>query len=396
MTWKDPVVILEALRTPIGSFQSSLQKLSAPELASVVVRGLLYTTGLPKHSIDEIIMGCVLQAGLGQAPARQVVFKSGLSEKTVATTLNKVCGSGMKAVMAGASQLLTGESNAIIAGGMESMSNAPLFIKRPGRKEDPPLHPTYGDHLFYDGLEDAYNKGTSMGVFAERLAEKYKFSREDQDAFAKHSVEKAQKATVDGLFEREIVPLVLKAGDQVEEVSSDEPVGRVSVEKIPSLKPVFLPEGTITAASASAITDGAAAVLLMRESEAKKWGLTPRARIVGYASAGVEPQWFTLAPIDAIKNLLTKIKWSLDEVDLFEINEAFAVVALAAQRDLGIPDAKLNVHGGSCALGHPLGASGARIIVTLLNALESRDLKKGVASLCIGGGEGVAIAIERI
>jgi acetyl-CoA C-acetyltransferase len=396
MTLKDPVVILEALRTPIGSFQSSLQKLSAPDLAAIVVRGLLYTTGLPKHSIDEIIMGCVLQAGLGQSPARQVAFKADLLEKTVGTTINKVCGSGMKAVMVAANQLLTGESKAIIAGGMESMSNAPFFIKRPGRKEEPPLHPTYMDHLFHDGLEDAYDQGTSMGVFAEKLAEKYRFSRKDQDAFAKSSVEKAQRATADNLFEREIIPIVLKSGDQTEEVSSDEPVGRINVEKIPSLKPAFMENGTITAASASAITDGAAGLLLMRESEAKKWGLTPRARIVGYASAGVKPEWFTLGPIDAIKTLLERIKWTMDKVDLFEINEAFAVVAMATQRDLGIPDSKLNVHGGACALGHPIGASGARIIVTLLNALEARGLQKGIASLCIGGGEGVAMAIERI
>ena len=393
---KDPVVILEGLRTPIGSFQSSLKKLSAPDLAAVVVRGLIYTMGLPKHSIDEIIMGCVLQAGLGQSPARQVVFKAGLAEKTLGTTLNKVCGSGMKAVIMGANQLLTGESKSVIAGGMESMSHAPLFITRPGKKEEPPLSPVYMDHLFHDGLEDAYEKKTSMGIFAERLAKKYGFSREEQDDFAKHSVEKAKKATVDGFFEREIIPIVLKAGDEMGEVDIDETVDRINVEKIPSLKPAFMENGTITAASASALADGAAGLLLMRASEATKWGLTPRARIVGYASAGVEPQWFGLAPIDAIKNLLAKIKWSMDEVDLFEINEAFAVVAMAAQRDLGIPNEKLNIYGGACALGHPLGASGARIIVTLLNALEARGLKKGIASLCVGGGEGVAMAIEMI
>ena len=392
---KDPVVIVEALRTPMGSFQSSLRTLSAPDLAAVVVRGLLYTTGLPKHAIDEIIMGCVLQAGIGQAPARQVVIKAGLSEKTRATTVNKVCGSGMKALMIGVGQLLTGESQTIIAGGMESMSRAPLFIKRPGLKESPPSAPEYLDHLFHDGLEDAYEKGTSMGVFAELLAEDYGFSREAQDAFAIQSLKKAQAAVSEGLFEREVIPIVLTTKDQSEELCSDEPVARAKLEKIPHLKPAFKENGTITAASASAIADGAAGLLLMRESEAKKWGLTPRARIVGYASSGVKPQWFTRAPIDAIKSLLSKIHWSSDEVDLYEINEAFAVVAMAAQRDLDIPDEKINVHGGACALGHPLGASGARIVVTLLNALESRNLKKGIASLCIGGGEGVAIAIER-
>ncbi len=395
MTLKDPIVIVEALRTPIGSFQSSLQKLSAPDLAAVVVRGLMYTTGLPKHSIDEILMGCVLQTGIGQSPARQVAFKAGLLETTRATTLNKVCGSGMKAIMTGVNQLLTGESKIIIAGGMESMSRAPLFIKRPGRKEEPPLHPDYMDHLFHDGLEDAYEKGTSMGIFAERLAEKYGFSREMQDAFAIHSVEKAQAASKNGLFEREIVPIVLKIGDETIDIIEDEPISRAKIDKIPHLKPAFKENGTITPATASAITDGAAGLLLMRQSEATKRGFKVRARIVGQASAGMEPQWFTLAPIEAMKNLLGHIKWSVADVDLFEINEAFAVVAMAAQRDLHIPDEKLNVHGGACALGHPIGASGARIVVTLLNALEARSLKKGVASLCIGGGEGIALGIER-
>lgn len=396
MSKKDPIVIVEALRTPIGSFQSKLQKLTATDLGSVVLRGLMHMTGLEKDAVDEVIMGNVLQAGAGQAPARQVVMKAGLAESTGATTLNKVCGSGMKTIMMGASQIMAGDADIVIAGGMESMSNAPFFIKRPGRKEEPPKDPQYQDHLFHDGLHDAYVKGTPMGLYAEEVVEKYGFTREEQDQFAIQSVTKAQQATKERLFEREVVPIVLKVGETGEEIVVDEPTERAKLEKIPQLRPAFKEEGTITAASASSITDGAAAVLLMRESEAKKRGFTPRARILESASAGLEPKWFTLAPIDAIKKVLEKVKWSAADVDLYEINEAFAVVAMAAQKDLNIPDEKLNVHGGACALGHPIGASGARILVTLINALEAQEKKRGVASLCIGGGEGVAMAIELV
>lgn len=392
---KDPIVIVEALRTPMGSFQSAFQKLSAVDLATVTVRGMLHMTELHKGAVSEVIMGNVLGAGLKQAPARQVALRAGLPDMTNATTVNKVCGSGMKAVMMGASQILTGESSVVIAGGMESMSNAPLFIKRPPKKTPPPAEPHYEDHLFYDGLFDAYASKTPMGMFAEATAEKYGFSREDQDAFTIHSVEKAQKATKERLFEREIVPIQLKSADTVENFDVDEPVQRAKLDKIPELKPVFKPDGTITAANASGLTDGAAALMLMRESEAAKHGLAPRARIVGYTSAGLEPKWFTLAPIEATKKLFEKIGWHGKDVDLYEVNEAFAVVAMAAMKDLHIVPEKFNVHGGACALGHPLGASGARVLVTLLNALEALNLKRGVASLCIGGGEGVAMAIER-
>ena len=393
---KDPIVIVEALRTPIGSFQSTLKSLKATDLGAVVVRGLMHMTDLPKDAVDEVIMGSVLQAGQGQAPARQVVMKAGLSESTSAITLNKVCGSGMKAVMMGASQILAGESSVVIAGGMESMSNAPFFIDRPGRKEAPPADPDYKDHMFHDGLHDAYVKGTSMGIYAEEAVAKYKFTRDQQDAFAVQSVTKAKEAARDRLFEREIVPIVLKMGEEGMDISTDEPIERAKLEKIPQLKPAFKEDGTITAATASAITDGAAGLLLMRASEAKKRGLEPRAKIVSYAAAGLEPKWFTLAPIDAITKVMERAKWSAKDVDLYEINEAFAVVAMAAQKDLGIPDDKLNVHGGACALGHPIGASGARILVTLINALKARKAKRGIASLCIGGGEGVAMAVELV
>lgn len=395
MSQKDPIVIVEALRTPMGSFQASLSTLSAVHLGTAVVRALMFMTGLPKDAITEVIMGNVLQAGEGQAPARQVALQAGLLHTTNATTVNKVCGSGMKALMMGCHQLLAGEASLIIAGGMESMSRAPLFITRPPRKESPPADPVFLDHLFHDGLQDAYQKGTPMGIFAEETALKYGFSREDQDAFATHSVEKAQLAARTGAFDREIVPLVLKEGETSREIRTDEPVERARIEKIPLLRPAFREDGTITAASSSALTDGASALLLMRESEAKKRGLSPRARIIGSSSFGVEPQWFTLAPIGAIRTLLNKVNWKVEDVDLYEVNEAFAVVAMAAQRELGIADHKLNVFGGACALGHPIGASGARLITTLLNALEQKNQHRGIASLCIGGGEAVAMAIER-
>jgi acetyl-CoA C-acetyltransferase len=392
---KDPIVIVEAVRTPMGSFQSSLKDLSAVHLGTAAVRALLHMTNLPKEAVSEVIMGSVLQAGQGQAPARQVALKSDLPFSVGATTVNKVCGSGMKAVMMGANQIMAEDATVVIAGGMESMSQAPFFIKRPGKKELPPKDPIYLDHLFHDGLHDAYQKGTPMGIFAEATAEKYGFSRHDQDAFATRSVEKAKDAAKQGHFEREIVPLVLKTGDETKTLSSDESVERAKVEKIPELRPAFKENGTITAASASALTDGASAMMIMRESTAKANGLTPRARIVGFTSFGQAPEWFTLAPIGAIKSLLNKVGWKSEDVDLYEINEAFAVVAMAAQKDLGIPDHKLNIHGGACALGHPIGASGARLLTTLISALETHQLNRGVASLCIGGGEAVAMAVER-
>jgi acetyl-CoA C-acetyltransferase len=392
---KDPVVIVEALRTPMGSYLSSLTRLSATDLGAVVVRGTMFMTNLGPNDIDEVIMGCVLSAGAGQAPARQVVLKAGLSNETTATTVNKVCGSGMRAVMMAVNQILGGESEVVLAGGMESMSNAPLLVKRPGKKEEPDFS-EYKDHLFWDGLYDAYKKGTPMGEFAEATAEKYKFSRKDQDDFTIESVKRAQNYMDSEGYIREVVPLSVKEGNEIKEINKDEPVERAKIEKIPDLKPVFKKEGTITAANASGITDGAAVLLLMRESVAKKYKLKPRAKIVAQTSVAREPEWFTVAPSKAIKSVLDKAGWAKKDVDLFEINEAFAVVPMAVMQDLGVSHDKVNVHGGACAMGHPIGASGARVLVTLLNALEQKKLKKGIASVCIGGGEATAMAIEVI
>lgn len=392
---KDPVVIVEALRTPMGSYLSSLRRLSATDLGAVAVRGTLFMSDLRPNDIDEVIMGCVLSAGVGQAPARQVVIKAGLSNETPATMVNKVCGSGMRAVMMGTTQILAGESDVVLAGGMESMSNAPLLVKRPGKKEDPNFS-EHKDHLFWDGLYDAYKKGTPMGDFAEATAEKYKLSREDQDNFTIESVKRAQTYMKSNGYTREVIPISVKEGEEVKEINKDEPVERAKIEKIPDLKPVFKKDGTITAANASGLTDGAAVLLLMRESMAKKYKLKPRAKIIAQATAAREPEWFTVAPTKAIKSVLDKANWSKKDVDLFEINEAFSVVPMAVMQDLDIPHDKVNIHGGACAMGHPIGASGARILVTLLNALENKKLKKGIASICIGGGEATAMAIEVI
>lgn len=392
---KDPVVIVEALRTPMGSYLSSLKRLSATDLGAVAVRGTLFMSDLRPNDIDEVIMGCVLSAGVGQAPARQVVIKAGLLNETPATMVNKVCGSGMRAVMMGTTQILAGESDVVLAGGMESMSNAPLLVKRPGKKEDPNFS-EHKDHLFWDGLYDAYKKGTPMGDFAEATAEKYKLSREDQDNFTIESVKRAQTYMKSNGYTREVIPISVKEGEEVKEINKDEPVERAKIEKIPDLKPVFKKDGTITAANASGLTDGAAVLLLMRESMAKKYKLKPRAKIIAQATAAREPEWFTVAPTKAIKSVLDKANWSKKDVDLFEINEAFSVVPMAVMQDLDIPHDKVNIHGGACAMGHPIGASGARILVTLLNALENKKLKKGIASICIGGGEATAMAIEVI
>ncbi len=391
----DPIVIVEALRTPIGSFQGDLQRLSAPELGSAALTSMLALTGLDRTQVDEVIMGCVLPAGLGQGPARQVVMGSGLGLHTKATLVNKVCGSGMQAVILGALQLMQGDSEVIVAGGMESMSNAPLLKKRPPKGRDPePNH--YADHLFLDGLEDAYNKNTSMGIFAEKTAERYGFTRKQQDEYAIRSLTRAQEATTKGYFASEVVPILIQTPEETKEIVEDGGVKRGNAEKIPLLKPAFKEHGTVTAASSSSLSDGAAVLLLMKESKAKSLGLKPRARIVAYAGHAQEPEWFTTAPIEAIKKLLKKTGWSKDEVDLFEINEAFAVVAMAAIEELDLDIDKVNIHGGACALGHPLGASGARIIVTLLSALEQTRKTKGIAAICIGGGEALAIAIERV
>lgn len=388
------IVIVGAVRTPIGIFNGKLSRLSAPELGAVAIRGLLGMTQVAPEEIKGVIMGCVLPAGVGQAPARQAAIKAGLPVSVQALTLNKVCGSGMETIGIGMLALEAAVGDFIIAGGMESMSNAPLLVRRPKKGQEAETEP-FADHLFLDGLEDAYQANTPMGLFAEATATKYGFSREAQDQFAINSLLKSQKATEERAFETEIVPIMVQTPHESFEVDSDENLGRATVEKIQKLKPVFLEEGTITAASASGIADGAAAVLLTRAAIATQQQLPIRARIVGMAAHSQEPAWFTLAPIEAIQKVLDQTGWSVDEVDLFEINEAFAVVPMAAMRDLGIPAEKLNVHGGACAMGHPIGASGARIVVTLLNAMERLDKKRGIAAICIGGGEALAIALER-
>ena len=391
---KKSIVIVGAVRTPTGVFNGQLSRLSAPELGAVAIRGLLGMAKADPASVNGVAMGCVLSAGLGQAPARQAAIKAGLPLSIPATTINKVCGSSMEAILIGSLCLETEALDVVVVGGMESMSNAPLLVRRPKKGKEVEKEP-FADHMFLDGLEDAYQKKTPMGIFAEATAKRYDFSRDEQDEFAIQSLLKAKKATQERYFESEIVPILIQSGAENSELHTDENLGRATVEKIHNLKPVFLPDGTITAASASGIADGAAALLMMRAEKARDLGLTIRARMVGGAVHSQEPEWFTLAPIQAIQKVLNQTGWSVDEVDLFEINEAFAVVPMAAARELKIPMEKINIHGGACAIGHPIGASGARILVTLLNALERTGGKKGVAAICIGGGEALAIAIER-
>lgn len=392
---KDPVVIVSAIRTPLGSLQGSLKTMSATQLGSAAIAAALAASGQPAQNIDEVIMGCVLQAGLGQAPARQAAIGANLPASIPCTTVSKVCGSGLKALMLAHDSLMAGSANTIIAGGMESMSNAPhLLLKardgyRLGSAE-------LTDHMFLDGLQDAYDKGKLMGVFAENTATHFGFTREQQDAYALRSLERAQAATNNGIFTREIAPLTIESKKGDIRVTIDEQILHARPEKIPTLKPAFANPGTVTAANSSSISDGAAALMLMRESQAKKCGLAPLARIIAHTSFAADPAWFSTAPIFAISKLLEKTGWQKNDVDLFEINEAFAVVALAAIKELQLPPEKVNIHGGACALGHPIGASGARIMVTLLNALATHNLTKGIATLCIGGGEAVAMAVERI
>jgi acetyl-CoA C-acetyltransferase len=395
MSASDPIVIVGAARTPIGGFLGDLKDLTAPELGSAAIRAGIERAKVPSDSVDEVLFGCVLPAGLGQAPARQAALGAGLPPSSGASTINKMCGSGMKAVMLAHDLLLAGSARIIVAGGMESMSNAPYLLDR-ARGGYRMGHGRILDHMFLDGLEDAYDKGRLMGTFAEDCAQSYRFSRQAQDEFALSSLARAQRATSDGNFASEIVPLTVKAGKTERVVNHDELPLKATPDKIPHLKPAFREGGTVTAANSSAISDGAAALVLMRRSEAERRGLKPLATIVGHASYANTPALFPTAPIGAIRKLLDSTGWSLPEVDLFEINEAFAVVVMAAMRDLGLPHDKVNVHGGACALGHPIGASGARIIVTLLAALAKNNLRRGVASLCIGGGEATAIAIERI
>jgi acetyl-CoA C-acetyltransferase len=394
----DPVVITGSARTPMGGFQGSLRELAAPALGGTAIRAALDRSGLAPEAVDEVmvdevIMGCVLSAGLGQAPARQASLAAGLPDGIGCTTINKMCGSGMKAAMLAHDLILAGSGRILVAGGMESMTNAPYLLAK-ARNGYRLGHGQILDHMFLDGLEDAYDKGRLMGSFAEDTAEAYQFTRADQDAYALTSLARAKAAIEEGRFAAEIVPVKVQGREGVAEVVTDEQPLVAKPEKIPTLKPAFRKDGTVTPANSSSISDGAAALVLMRRSEAERRGIPARAVILGHATHAQAPAWFTTAPARAIEKLLGAVGWSRKEVDLYEINEAFAVVAMAAMRDLDLPHDKVNIHGGACALGHPIGASGARIIVTLLAALESHGLKKGVAALCIGGGEATAIAVE--
>jgi acetyl-CoA C-acetyltransferase len=389
----DPIVIVGAARTALGGFQGGLSALTAPQLGAEAIKAATAKAGIAGDAVSEVLMGCVLPAGQGQAPARQAALGAGLPMGVPCTTVNKMCGSGMKTVMMAYDSLHARASDIILAGGMESMSNAPYLLPkaRGGLRLG---HGAVQDHMFLDGLEDAYDKGRLMGTYAEDTAERYQFTRAAQDEFALVSLERARRANSDGSFADEITPVSVSAGKTQTVVERDEQPFAAKPEKIPQLKPAFRDGGTVTAANSSSISDGAAALLLMRESEAERRGITPLARIVGTASHAQEPAWFTTAPIRAVEKLWEATGWSRDDVDLYEINEAFAVVAMAAMRDLGLPHDFVNVNGGACALGHPIGASGARIVVTLLNALRKRGGKRGVAAICIGGGEATALALE--
>lgn len=388
------IVIAGAMRTAIGSFLGQFTGVPTPTLGATAIGAALAQAGVPAAEVSEVIMGCVLPAGLGQAPARQAAVAAGIPLSAGATTINKVCGSGMKAIMFGHDLIKAGSATVVVAGGMESMTNAPHLLpqSRTGHR--------YGafqalDHMAYDGLTNAYD-GQAMGVFAEATAAKYGFTREDQDAYTIESVKRAQAAQAGGAFAGEIVPVKVASRKGEVEYALDEQPGRSNIDKIPTLRPAFRKDGTVTAASSSSISDGAAATVLMSADTAARLGAKPLARVIAHATHSQEPEWFTTAPIGAIGKVLEKAGWTLDQVDLFEINEAFAVVAMAPIRELGIPHEKVNVNGGACALGHPIGASGARLVVTLIHALRNRGLKRGVASLCIGGGEATAIAIELI
>ncbi len=392
---RDPIVIADFARTAMGGFQGELAPLSAPALGAAAIGAALERAAVAPEDVDEVIMGCVLPAGMGQAPARQASFGAGIPDSVGCTTINKMCGSGMKAVMMAHDLIVAGSGAVMVAGGMESMSNAPYLLTK-ARTGYRMGHGQLADHMFIDGLEDAYDKGKLMGCYAEDTAERYQFTREAQDAFAIRSLKRAQGATDDGTAAREIVPVTVKSRKSEAVVEIDEQPRNADLAKIPKLRPAFREGGTVTAANSSSISDGAAALVLMKRSEAARRGLTPRAVIRGHTTHAQAPAWFTTAPIGAIEKALEKVGWRAGEVDLYEINEAFAVVTMAAMRDLDLPADKVNVHGGACALGHPVGASGARILVTLLNALDKYDLDKGLAALCIGGGAAPAVAVERI
>ncbi len=391
----DDIVIVSAARTPMGAFQGDFASLSAHDLGGVAIKAAVERAAISPDAVDEVLFGNCLMAGQGQAPARQAGFKGGLPKSAGAVTLSKMCGSGMRAAMFAHDMLAAGTADVVVAGGMESMTNAPHLLLK-GRSGIRIGHDRIYDHMMLDGLEDAYEPGRAMGTFGEECADKYKFTREAQDAFAVTSVKRAQAATQSGAFSAEIAPVTVKtrAGDVV--VSTDEAPGKVKLDKISSLKPAFKKDGSITAASSSSISDGAAALVMMRASTAAKLGCKPLARIKGHAMHAQEPNWFTTAPVGATQKALSRAGWTVADVDLWEVNEAFAVVPMALMEELKVPHDKLNVNGGACALGHPVGASGARIMVTLMYALKARGLKRGLATLCIGGGEGTAVALELI
>ncbi len=392
---QDPIVIVSAARTPMGGFQGDFKDVTASELGAVAIKAALERAGLAPDQVEETVFGCVLPAGQGQAPARQAAIGAGVPYAAGATTVNKMCGSGMKAAMFAHDLIKAGSARIAVAGGMESMTNAPYLLDK-ARAGYRLGHGAVKDHMFLDGLEDAYDKGRLMGAFAEDCAQSYQFTRQAQDDYAIASLKRAQKAIADGSFAGEITPVAIKTTKGETLVTFDEQPGKARIEKIPNLKPAFRKDGTVTAANSSSISDGAAALVLMSESEAHKRGLSPLARMIGHATHAQAPGLFATAPIGALKTLSERTGWTLKDVDLFEINEAFAVVAMAAMRDLDLPHDKVNVHGGACALGHPIGASGARIMATLLAALQKYKLKRGMATLCIGGGEATAVALEMV
>ena len=393
---EDPIVIVGAARTPMGGFQGSLASMSAPELGGYAIQAAIKRAGIYPEDVEDLIMGLCLFAGVKQAPARQAAHLAGIPWNAGATTISKMCGSAMKATMLAHDNILAGSHDIMVAGGMESMTNAPYILPQARNGYRLGNGDTARDHMFIDGLEDAFEEGRLMGTFAEDTAEHYQFTREAQDNYAIESLTRAKNAVEDGSFDQEVVSVTVKTRKGDANISSDEQPFNANIEKIPQLKPAFRKNGTVTPANSSSISDGAAALVLMKRSEADKRGLSPKAVIHAHATHSQEPNWFTTAPIGALKKVLEKTGWTKEEVDLFEVNEAFAVVAMAAMRDLDIPHDKINVHGGACALGHPVGASGARIIVTLMSALEKYGLKRGVASLCIGGGEATAVSIERL
>ncbi|WAN07875.1 acetyl-CoA C-acyltransferase [Stutzerimonas balearica] len=392
---QDPIVIVSCARTPMGGFQGDLKSLTAPQLGAAAIRAAVERAGLPPENVQDVLMGCVLPAGQGQAPARQAALGAGLARATTCTTVNKMCGSGMQTAILAHDQLLAGSSDIVVAGGMESMTNAPYLLEK-ARAGYRMGHGRVLDHMFLDGLEDSFDKGRLMGSFAEECADAFGFTREQQDAYAIESLRRAQAAIASGAFADEIVALDVTDGKQQRQVRDDEQPPKASLDKIPQLRPAFREGGTVTAANSSSISDGAAALVMMRRSEAERWGLQAQAVIHGHAAYADAPSRFTTAPIGAIGKLMERTGWRLADVDLIEINEAFAVVPMAAMRELDIDHARLNVNGGACALGHPVGASGARILATLIHALRARQLRRGVAAICIGGGEATAMAIELI